>query len=193
MTFRRISPGRSIGRFPASRRGWSIQRQFLGTFASVTAYNGVPAVVPATLSNPNLKWEETTEFNVGLDLSLIQGRLQTSLDYYNNATTDLLLAETLPTTTGFSSVQGNLGEVHNQGLELALSSINLDREIRWTTNFNISGNRNEVVALASDEDQFSGYQTFTNSTHIITPGEPLGTFYGLKFLGVDPGRPTPSG
>ncbi len=162
--------------------------QFLGTFASATAYNGVAAVAPATLANPNLKWEETTEFNAGVDVSLFEGRIQTSVDYYNNITTDLLLAASLPTTTGFSSVQGNLGEVHNQGLEFMISSVNIDREIRWTTNFNISGNRNKVVALATDESQFAGYQTFTNSTHIITPGQPLGTFYGLRFLGVDPGN-----
>ena len=160
--------------------------QFLGTWAAVNAYNGIPAVAPATLANPDLGWEQNQELNAGFDLAFLQGRLQTVVDYYFNRTTNLLLSESLPLTTGFGSVLGNLGEISNEGIELTITSINLDREVKWSSSFNIARNVNNVRKLATEEPQFAGYQTFTNSTHIITPGAPLGTFWGLKYLGVDP-------
>jgi TonB-dependent starch-binding outer membrane protein SusC len=80
--------------------------QFLGTWAAANAYNGVPAISPATLANPLLQWEQTTEFNIGTDISLYSGRIQINADYYYNTTNDLLLSEILPLTTGFGSVAG---------------------------------------------------------------------------------------
>ncbi len=161
--------------------------QYLGTWGATTAYNGIPAVGPANLGNPNLGWEQTAEFDIGADLAFLSGRIQVIFDYYYNYTTDLLSDETLPFTTGFGSVLGNIGEVSNEGLELTLSTVNIDNKIKWSTQFNISSNRNIVQKLASDELQFRGYQTFTGSTHIIALGKPLGTFWGLEYLGVDPG------
>jgi TonB-dependent starch-binding outer membrane protein SusC len=160
--------------------------QFLGTWAAVNAYNGVPAIAPATLANPDLGWEQNQELNAGFDIAFLEGRIQTVVDYYYNRTNNLLLSETLPLTTGFGSVLGNLGEITNEGIEFSINSVNIDRALKWSTNFNISRNVNTVRKLATDEPQFSGYQTFTNSTHIVTPGAPLGTFWGLRFLGVDP-------
>jgi hypothetical protein len=161
--------------------------QYLATWGATTAYNGVPAVGPATLGNPSLGWEQTAEFNVGTDLAFFSGRIQLIYDYYYNVTNDLLLSEALPFTTGFGSVLGNLGEVTNEGMELTISTVNIDNELKWSTQFNISTNSNVVRKLATDEPQFSGYSTFTNSTHIVVQGKPLGTFWGLKYLGVDPG------
>ncbi len=161
--------------------------QYLASWGATTAYNGIPAIGPATLGNPNLGWEQTTEFDVGVDLALYAGRIQLVFDYYYNVTNDLLLSEALPFTTGFGSLLGNLGEVSNEGMELTIMTVNIDKEVKWTTQFNISRNKNIVQKLATDEPQFSGYNTFTNSTHIVATGKPLGTFWGLKFLGVDPG------
>jgi len=161
--------------------------QYLATWGATTAYNGVPAVGPATLGNPNLGWEQTTEFNIGTDVAFYSGRIQLIFDYYYNVTNDLLLSEALPFTTGFGSVFGNLGEVTNEGYEFTISTINIDKAVYWGTQFNISTNKNIIQKLATDEPQFSGYSTFTNSTHIVTMGKPLGTFWGLKYLGVDPG------
>lgn len=161
--------------------------QYLASWGATTAYNGIPAVGPATLGNPNLRWEQTTEFNVGTDLAFFSGRIQFIVDYYYNVTNDLLLSEALPFTTGFGSLLGNLGEVSNEGLEFTFTTVNIDKEVHWTTQFNISSNRNIVQNLATDEPVFRGYQTFTNNTHIVSPGKPLGTFWGLKYLGVDPG------
>lgn len=213
----RFGEDRKFGFFPAVSAGWRVSEeevlkglewlddfklrasygltgnerignfQYLATWAATTAYNGIPAVGPATLGNPNLGWEQTSEFNVGTDIAFFAGRIQVIFDYYYNVTNDLLLSEALPVTTGFGSVLGNLGEVTNEGMEFTLSTVNLDGKVRWTSQFNISTNKNIVQKLATDEPQFSGYNTFTNGTHIVAPGKPLGTFWGLEFLGVDPG------
>ena len=213
----RFGENRKFGFFPAVSAGWRVSEesflddfswlddfklrasygltgnerignfQYLATWGATTAYNGVPAVGPATLGNPSLGWEQTAEFNVGTDLAFFSGRIQLIYDYYYNVTNDLLLSEALPFTTGFGSVLGNLGEVTNEGMELTISTVNIDKELKWSTQFNISTNSNVVRKLATDEPQFSGYSTFTNSTHIVVQGKPLGTFWGLKYLGVDPG------
>ncbi|MCK5705342.1 MAG: SusC/RagA family TonB-linked outer membrane protein, partial [Cyclobacteriaceae bacterium] len=125
--------------------------QYLASWGATTAYNGIPAVGPASLGNPNLGWEQTTEFNVGTDLAFFAGRIQLIVDYYYNVTNDLLLSEALPFTTGFGSVLGNLGEVSNEGLELTITTVNLDGAVHWTSQFNISSNRNIVQSLATDE------------------------------------------
>jgi TonB-linked SusC/RagA family outer membrane protein len=213
----RFGEDRKYGLFPAASLGWRVSEeqflnqfswlddfklrasygltgnerignfQYLATWGATTAYNGIPAVGPATLGNPDLGWEQTAEFNVGTDIAFLAGRIQVIFDYYYNVTNDLLLSEALPFTTGFGSVLGNLGEVTNEGMELTVISVNIDNQLKWTTQFNVSTNRNIVQKLATDEPQFSGYNTFTNSTHIVSSGKPLGTFWGLEFLGVDPG------
>ena len=213
----RFGEGNKYGFFPAVSVGWRISEEgflsglswlddlkirisygltgnerignyrYLSTWGATTAYNGIPAVGPAVLGNPNLGWEQTNEFNVGTDISLYAGRIQIIGDYYYNVTNDLLLEEPLPYTTGFGIVWGNLGEVTNEGFELTLTTVNIDNELVWTTQLNMSKNINVVQQLARDEPIFRGYQTFTNNTHIIAQGKPLGTFWGLEYLGVDPG------
>lgn len=160
--------------------------QFLGTWASVT-YSGATGVGPAALANANLQWERTREANIGLDASFFNGRLNVTIDAYDNLTNKLLFAQPIPQTTGFSTVQGNIGEVANRGLELTISTVNIDKAVRWSTDFNVSHNENKVVSLATDKPVFRGYSgNGVSSTNVILPGQPLGTFWGLKFLGVDP-------
>ncbi len=213
----RFGESRKYGLFPAVSAGWRLSEEefmkglrwlddlklrvgygitgnerigdfrYLSTWAATTAYNGIPAVGPATLGNPNLGWEQNAEFDIGTDISLYEGKIQFTFDYYYNVTNDLLLNELLPATTGFGSLLGNLGEITNEGVEFTLSTVNIDKVVKWTSQFNISQNKNVVQKLATEEPQYAGYSTFTNNTHIITPGKPLGTFWGLEFLGVDPG------
>ncbi len=160
--------------------------QYLGTFGATT-YNGASGTGPSNLENPDLKWERTREFNVGLDMSYFAGRLQASVDYYDNLTDNLLFNEPIPFTTGFGSLQGNIGNISNKGIELAITSINLDGEVKWSTSFNIARNVNEVISLADTLPIFRGYSASgAGSTNIVKVGEPLGTFWGLEFLGVDP-------
>jgi TonB-linked SusC/RagA family outer membrane protein len=161
--------------------------QFLGTWSSAT-YSGSTGVGPSALTNPQLQWERTREANVGLDASFFSGRLNVTVDAYSNLTDKLLFAQPIPQTTGFSTVQGNIGKVSNKGVELTISTVNIDRGgIRWSTDLNLSRNDNKVVELVSDEPIFRGYTANgVSNTNVILPGQPLGTFWGLKFLGVDP-------
>ena len=160
--------------------------QFLGTWASVT-YSGATGVGPSALANANLQWERTREANIGLDASFFSGRLNVTIDAYDNLTNKLLFAQPIPQTTGFSTVQGNIGEVSNRGLELTISTVNVNKAVRWSTDFNVSHNENKVVSLATDKPVFRGYTANgVSNTNVILPGQPLGTFWGLKFLGVDP-------
>ena len=160
--------------------------QFLGTWASVT-YSGATGVGPAALANPLLQWERTREANIGLDASFFSGRLNVTIDAYDNLTDKLLFAQPIPLTTGFATVQGNIGKVSNRGAELTISTVNIDKAVRWSTDFNLSHNDNKVVELVSAEPVFRGYTgNGVDRTNVILPGQPLGTFWGLKFLGVDP-------
>jgi TonB-dependent starch-binding outer membrane protein SusC len=160
--------------------------QFLGTWASVT-YNGATGVGPANLSNPNLQWERTREANIGFDASFWDGRLTLVADAYSNLTDNLLFAEPIALTTGFGSIQGNIGKISNRGLELTVSTVNVDRAVRWSTDLNLTRNINQVEALANQDTLFRGYSANgVGATNAILEGSPLGTFWGLKFLGVDP-------
>ncbi|MGA0560629.1 SusC/RagA family TonB-linked outer membrane protein [Larkinella sp. VNQ87] len=161
--------------------------QFLGTWAAVT-YSGASGLGPDALANPLLQWERTREANLGLDANLFNGRLNVSLDVYDNLTDRLLFAQPIPATTGFGTVQGNIGKISNRGIELMVSTVNIDRGgFRWNTDLNLSHNRNEVVELANDGPLFRGYTANgVGSTNVVLQGHPLGSFWGLKFLGVDP-------
>lgn len=160
--------------------------QFLGRWGATT-YSGSSGLGPASLANPNLQWERTREANIGLDASFFNGRLGVTFDAYDNLTDKLLFSQPIPLTSGFGSVQGNIGKIANRGVELAINTVNIDRVIRWSTDLNLSRNRNNVVELVTDEPLFRGYQASgVAGTNVVTPGQPLGTFWGLKFLGVDP-------
>ncbi|GAB3272075.1 TonB-dependent receptor [Larkinella harenae] len=161
--------------------------QFLGTWSSVT-YSGATGLGPEALANPTLQWERTREANIGLDANLFNGRLNFSLDVYDNLTDRLLFAQPIPSTTGFETLQGNIGKISNRGIELMISTVNFDRGgFRWNTDLNLSRNINKVVELANDGPVFRGYTADgVGNTNVVLQGEPLGSFWGLKFLGVDP-------
>lgn len=154
----------------------------------------VTAVGPNQLSNPNLKWEETSQFNVGLDFGLFNDRLSGSLDYYSKTTTDLLLSFDVPNPSEVNTTTANVGEVQNRGFEFELNGIlvqNSNFNLETFTNF--STNQNEIVSLSNEtyktEQIFTGgtgVPGFTNvTTEIIAPGQSLGTYYGYEFIGVD--------
>lgn len=149
-------------------------------------YGTEPALAPSSLENSELKWETTREFNVGLDLSLLNDRVDVIADYYIKHTDDLLLSRPITGTSGFTSVFANVGAIENRGVELMISSINIRRDepgdFQWTTDFNISANRNKVLALSDDEPLNGG----TRSVNRVEVGQPIGAFHMIRFLGVDP-------
>ncbi len=160
--------------------------QFLTRFSGAQ-YNGNSGLAPSALGNQNLQWERTREINLGIEASVWSGRLTGTLDVYNNFTSALLNTFPLPTTTGFGGFQGNIGSVSNQGIELGINSVNIDRLFKWRTSINLSHNRNRIESLSDSLPLFPGYTaTGISTTNVIQVGQPLGTFWGLKFLGVDP-------
>ena len=103
---------------------------------------------PATIGNPDLQWEESTTKNIGLDFTLFKGRVNGSFELYRVNTTDLLLADQLPNSTGFNSVTRNVGETQNQGFEATVSTVNIDKGgFRWSTDFAFTKNDEQIISL----------------------------------------------
>ena len=153
-----------------------------GEFALSTNYLDNSGASPTVMPNSGLTWETTTQYDVGLDLLLFNNRVGFNGDVYLKNTTDLLFAVPIPETTGFGYITQNIGNVRNKGLELVLTTHNFTGDFKWTSNFNISFNRNKVESLP-EEVLTNGY--IQNGTyHILKVGESIGTFYGWKFLGV---------
>ena len=147
-------------------------------------------MVPNNLGNRELTWESTEQVDLGLDLSLFRNRVNLTVDLYRKTTRDLLLNANLPFTSGYSSVYKNVGKVRNDGLELTLSTVNVDtKDFKWTSDFNISFNRNRVMALAEGQESLLSTVAFTsdfNSTplYIARVGGPIAAFYGIAWDGV---------
>lgn len=148
------------------------------------------SMVPNRLGNSQLKWENTSQLNLGYDLSLFKGKLELNVDAYRKTTYDLLLNANIPYTTGFATSFKNIGKVQNQGLEFTLTTTNVrKKDFRWTSNFNISFNNNKVLALTEGEENMltpmiwdSGYNGVP--LYITEIGRPIAMFYGYIWDGV---------
>uniref|UniRef100_F4CDN0 TonB-dependent receptor plug n=1 Tax=Sphingobacterium sp. (strain 21) TaxID=743722 RepID=F4CDN0_SPHS2 len=178
------------------RAGWGIvgndnvgEYAYWGRVASDANYpfGGVisPGTRPSTLQNDNLKWEETKQTNIGLDISVFNARLNFSADAYLKKTSDLLLNVPVPRATGFDYVLQNAGALENKGLEFQVNSRNLAGALKWETDLNISLNRNKVSDLAGTTI-FGANISGRGDLSYTTVGNPIGMFYGYVFTGVDP-------
>ena len=162
----------------------------LGTTFASFGGTEVPALAPTgTMPNPNLRWEQKTSFNAGVDASLFSDRVTLSVDAYRDVTSDLLLSVALPSTTGFGSQLQNIGSVRNRGLELSLSTVNVSRgRFSWRSTLNVAGNRNRVVDLGAQDSLFVAARGggFFNpgQTHIVKEGVQLGAIYGFVVDGL---------
>lgn len=145
-------------------------------------YYGQPGLAPLQIPNPDLRWETTSNLNVGIDMEFLDGRFGLSAEYYNNLTEDLLMSRPLPGSSGFSSFMTNVGSIENKGFEFTLNTVNFDKEFRWTSSFNISFNQNKVLKLYNDQPIYSD----SRGQNAIITGEPLGVFYLYESKGVDP-------
>ena len=134
-------------------------------------------------SNPDLKWETTTSYNIGLSTGFLQNRLTVTLDGYYKKTSDLLLNVPVEQVTGFDTVLRNVGSVTNKGVELEVGGVLIDnKKLKWNVNANIAHNKNEVTSLGNAE-YFIPSHGYTNPL-IVMVGEPLGSFYGYRFKGI---------
>lgn len=149
------------------------------TFGAVD-YAGDSGITPSGLPNSDLKWETTTQINLGLDFSFFQGRLSGTVDVYRKNTDDLLLNRPLPNTSGYNNFFQNVGSIRNEGLEFQLSTVNVQAEnFEWRTTLNASTNRNEVTSLAEGVTVID--EGFAS---IVKEGEPLGAFRGWAVEGI---------
>jgi TonB-linked SusC/RagA family outer membrane protein len=147
---------------------------------SVTNYPNLPGYTPSQLSSNDLRWEKTAQEDAGIEFGLFKSRLTGEVDYYSKQSTNLLLNVNVPATTGYTSITENLGKMTNKGFELTLTSLNTTGAFRWTTTFNIGYNKNRVGDI--------GGQIIESGDQLerAIDGEPIGTFYMQKFVGVDP-------
>ena len=155
---------------------------FYGTPQSVTGYWG------NALATPDLKWEKTKQFDFGIDLGLFNGRLNLSLDYFNKQTSDALLSTQLADYLGGSSYLINAGEVSNQGLDISLNAnIIQTPNWQWSTTLNGTFLKNEVKKLTAQQPVIYGgsFQSIVEDATIIKEGEPIGTFFGYRWAGID--------
>lgn len=155
-----------------------------------TADNPYPgmALSPYTGANTELTWEKTTQWNVGLDLALLNSRLNIAIDAYYKKTTDLLFTIQLPKHINLpGGITRNDGGMTNKGLEFSVSSDNIRGEFSWTTDFNISFNRNKLSQIGITPVYYYAEMYETKEMAVILKeGIPLGSFYGYISEGVDP-------
>lgn len=151
--------------------------------------NALPTRSQTTLSNPELTWETTNQTDIGLDLTVFDGRLTFYADYYYKLTKDMLMTITLPAGSAAArDLRYNGGEIENKGFEFSVSSKNLVGKLKWSTDFNISFNRNKLKKLMLTQVYYSANTTDYVNQPVVRnmPGKPLGTFWGYISDGVNP-------
>ena len=154
-----------------------------------TPENPFPGITlqKSNIKNRELTWETTTQTNIGVDLTMFNGRLVFNADYYYKYTRDMLMNVPLPSTAAVSNILRNEGEMSNRGFEFNVSSINMNKALFWSTDFNISFNKNKLEKLALNKIYYFGYvETLRDNILRLEEGESLGRFYGLKYKHVDP-------
>lgn len=206
----RFGKDNRFGTFPSGSVGWRISEESfmkgsstisnlklrasygtignasIGNFTSRSAYStndtysGRGGIAPVVLGNPDLTWEKTTQLNLGLDVGLFGNRVNLTFDAFDKITTDLLLAQDIPGSTGYFTLQSNFGEIRNKGLEASLQATVLQKEaFQWNTSLNFTYLENEVVDVVNDGQ-------IVSRNFILKEGLGISQLYLIKFLGVDP-------
>ena len=152
-------------------------------------YNGsdyITLVPGTTLGNKKLKWEKTTTTNIGLDVSIFNSRVNLSVDWYNNESSNLLIKNKIPTSTGYTHQFQNIGSIRNRGVELVLNTTNIrTKDFSWTMDFNIAFNRSKVLDIYGDGETDNFIAEYESRMGFkIEEGKPLGQFFGLIYDGI---------
>lgn len=130
------------------------------------------------LANPDLRWEKTSQIDIGAEIGMFQNRISLELDVYRKVTEDMLLSAPVPSSSGYSTVTKNIGSMENKGVEIGINTVNVEKnDFSWNTSFNLSINRNKVLELAGGADIFLG-------STIVRKGEPVGSFFGFVHQGT---------
>ncbi|WP_121353546.1 SusC/RagA family TonB-linked outer membrane protein [Flavisolibacter nicotianae] len=177
------------------RAGYGLTgNQDIGNLNSVATFNnsgganlgGTTQIgqAPTRIPNPDLKWESTAQFNVGVDLGLVGNRVNLSVDYFRKNTKDMLLNLPVSGTSGFTSQLTNIGSIENKGWEFLLETKNLTGLFNWTTTLNAATLENTVKDIGPLSQILTGSLPFTTQIVVIQPGFPLAGYYGYRVSGV---------
>ncbi|MCX6325499.1 MAG: TonB-dependent receptor [Bacteroidia bacterium] len=169
--------------------------QDIGNYSSLSTFGSgayailndlqITGVSPARIPNPDLKWETTSQFDIGFDLSLFKSRISATVDYFDKLTTDLLLDVPIPMTSGFSTILSNVGVVSNKGIELNIESVSiLKQNFSWTTSVTFTSIKNKVVDLGGVTQIITGDLPHTPGITIIKEDYPLNSYYGTIVDGI---------
>ena len=162
--------------------------------STVYAFGGGRGIgfAPVSLANPDLKWESTDGFDLGIDAMFLKTRVAVTADYYYKKTHDMLYSVPVPNTSGFSTSLQNIGSLQNRGFELSLTTANLVGPLGWQTTLNLAWNRNKVLDLGPDT-MLVGPVGVGGGAHqdptILKVGEPINSFYGWVYAGLQGGQP----
>lgn len=166
------------------RGSWGITGNAeIGNFASkdlygVTTYDERLGVSPIQLGDNELRWEKTTQYDLGVDFGLFNNTISGEFDYYNKTTNDLLFNQPLPGTSGFTSVVRNIGEIVNKGFELSINARIISKpSLTWNVGALFTKNDNEITDLPSGD--------IIDGVNIIRKGEAVSSFYLYEYAGVD--------
>jgi TonB-linked SusC/RagA family outer membrane protein len=145
---------------------------------------GVAGAVPNSIPNPNLGWEYTATTNFGLDFGFLQNRFTGSVELYQQNTSDLLLPDALPTSTGYGSFLRNIGKTQNRGVEVTLTTVNVRTKsgFEWISDWNFTLNREKVIDLGLGTDENGNQRSDISNQRFI--GQPLYVFYDYKYAGI---------
>ncbi|MDR0543175.1 MAG: TonB-dependent receptor [Dysgonamonadaceae bacterium] len=135
---------------------------------------------PVPMANKMLGWEQTAQFNLGLDFSFLKGRISGAIDLYQSETTDLLLQQRIPSTTGFTKTWANVGNTANKGVDIQLNTVNVQtRDFTWSTSLTFNADRNRITQLSNGVDRMQD----SNGNWLIV-GEPIGIYYDFVYDGI---------
>ncbi|MEM9830273.1 MAG: TonB-dependent receptor [Bacteroidota bacterium] len=170
----------------------------IGTYQSLSTLNTTRNIIggteviglaPQRIPNPDLRWEQTEQYDIGLDIGLWQERITFTADYYQKTTKDLLFNVAIPLSSGFGTSLQNIGSVENRGVEFTLSSMLVQKtDFSWSINGNLSINRNKVLDLGDNNDivvgRRGGQVSGASGSSLLRVGEPVGVFFGNRFESI---------
>jgi TonB-linked SusC/RagA family outer membrane protein len=177
---------RSIDYLKLRLSGGLVGNQEISDYAFTTSYatgsyGGSSSYSKQNTANDKLKWETTASYNLGIDLGLWKDRVNIVLDAYYKKTSDLLLVVPMGFSSGVTTQLQNVGNVVNKGVELAINGTLIQRKgLTWTASANVAYNRNEITDMGTTNNVLQG----SDNQQILRKGESLGSFYGLKFIGI---------
>lgn len=146
----------------------------------LTNYNGITGIVATGVGNNQLKWEESEKLDIGLDYAFLNYRITGSVDYYEENISDLFISQQLSITSGFGSIDANVGKMQNKGFDGIIEGVVLrNKDFSWSLNFNFNYNQNEITDLGQEEEYVLG-------TSIVRKGLPFGSHYAVGWAGVNP-------